>query len=169
MKNVDKNAKIRIAFFKAGTTMFHKIVRYWTKSSYSHVEIVLPDNETWVSISPFIFKHVAARIMTNVGECDWDFIELSVTHEELSALKDFISETTGDGYDWVGMLLSQFLPVIIKSKGMWYCSSWVFFALLYAGILKSKNTRIYETPALSPGKLHELLTHDVAITLNKCS
>jgi hypothetical protein len=37
---------------------------------------------------------------------DWDFIHFSISDVQLHGLKDFISETTGDGYDWVGMLLS---------------------------------------------------------------
>ena len=150
--------KIRIAFFKGDKKEWHhRFIRWWTKSPYSHAEIVLDDGETWVSISPFLFTRVAARVRTHVPPDDWDYLEFRVTPEELHALKDFISETTGDGYDWPGMLLSQVLPFIIKGKGRWYCSSWIAHALSHAGIVKWKKLGIYEFPDLHPGRLHDIL------------
>ena len=95
--------RIKIAFFKGNKhELHHRFIRWWTKSEYSHAEIVI-DGDTWVSISPFLYSHVAARIRTAVDQNDWDFIDFCVTADELRALKDFISETTGDGYDWIGM------------------------------------------------------------------
>jgi hypothetical protein len=150
--------KIRIAFFKGDKHEWHhRFVRWWTKSPYSHAEIIL-DGETWVSISPFLYTRVAARVRTQVDESDWDFLTFRVTAEELRALKNFISETTGDGYDWIGMILSQILPIIIKGKGRWYCSQWIAHALGWAGIVRWKRLGIYEFPDLHPGKLHDILS-----------
>jgi len=155
---MEKIEHIKIAFFKGNTHEYHhRFVRWWCKSIYSHAEIVLDDGQTWVSISPFLYSRVAARIRTSVDQNDWDFIEFSVTTDELCSLKDFISETTGDGYDWVGMLLSQVLPVIVKSKKRWYCSQWVFKALSYSGIIKLSSTKIHEAPDLHPGRLYSIL------------
>jgi hypothetical protein len=155
-----RTEKIQIAFFKGDKHEWHhRFIRWWTKSPYSHAEIVL-EGDTWVSISPFLFTRVAARVRTQVPEDEWDYLEFIVTPEELHALKDFISETTGDGYDWPGMLLSQVLPFIIKGKGKWYCSSWVFSALSYSGVIKNCTTKIKEMPDLSPGRLYEILLSD---------
>ena len=50
--------KIKVAFYKGGEGWQHKIIRWWTKSIYSHAELVMPDNFTWISISPFLeFLH----------------------------------------------------------------------------------------------------------------
>lgn len=150
---------IRIAFFKGDKREWHhRFIRWWTRSPYSHAEIVLDDGETWVSISPFLFTRVAARVRTHVPPDEWDYLEFAVTADELRALKDFISETTGDGYDWTGMLLSQVLPFIVKGKGKWYCSSWIAHALSHAGIVKWKRLGIYELPDLHPGRLYEILS-----------
>lgn len=150
---------IRIAFFKGDRHEWHhRFVRWWTKSPYSHAEIVLDDGETWASISPFLYNRVAARIRTSVPPEDWDYLDFKVTSSELRALKDFISETTGDGYDWIGMLLSQILPIIIKGKGRWYCSSWIAHCLAHAGIIRWKKLGIYEFPDLHPGRLHDILS-----------
>jgi len=151
--------KIKIAFFKGDNhKLHHKFVRWWTKSLYSHVEIVLDSGQTWVSISPFLYTKVAARIRTQVDEKDWDYLELMITIEELRALKDFISETTGDSYDWAGMILSQVLPFIVKGKNKWYCSQWIAHALSWAGIVRWRRLGIYEIPDLHPGKLYEILS-----------
>jgi hypothetical protein len=151
--------KIRIAFFKGDKHKFHhRFIRWWTKSLYSHAEIVLDDGQTWVSISPLLYSRVAARIKTSVNQHDWDFIDFVVVTDKIHALKDFISETTGDKYDWIGMLLSQVLPVIVKGKGRWYCSSWIAHALSHAGIVRWRTLGIYELPDLHPGKLYEILS-----------
>jgi hypothetical protein len=156
---VHRSETIRVAFFKGDKHEWHhRFIRWWTKSPYSHAEIVLDDGETWVSISPFLFTRVAARVRTHVPDDEWDYISFRITPEELRALKDFISETTGDGYDWTGMLLSQILPFIVKGKGKWYCSSWIAHALGHAGIVKWKKLGIYELPDLHPGRLYEILT-----------
>lgn len=149
---------IKIAFFKGGNKKpLHRFIRWWTKSKYSHVELLLND-ETWVSISPFIRARVEAKIVLNHDDGDWDFIEFMISESQLHALKDFIAETTGDGYDWPGMLLSQIMPFIIKSRNKWYCSSWIFAAICYAGIIKLRSTKIYETPDLNPAKLHHMFS-----------
>ena len=149
---------IRIAFFKGDRREWlHRFIRWWTRSPYSHAEIVL-DGDAWVSISPFLFTRVAARVRTHVPDDDWDYLDFRVTPEELHALKDFISETTGDGYDWIGMLLSQVLPIIIRGRGRWYCSQWIAHGLVHAGIVKLKRLGIYEFPDLHPGRLYDILS-----------
>ena len=155
---MSRTEKIRIAFFKGNNHEFHhRFIRWWTKSQYSHTEIVL-DNDMWISISPFLYARVAARVRTSVNTEEWDYLDFHLTAGEFQVLKNFISETTGDGYDWIGMLISQLVPFIVKGKGKWYCSQWVFAALSYAGVVKSRSTKILETPDLSPGKLYEILS-----------
>ena len=153
-----RTERIRIAFFKGDQHEWHhRFIRWWTRSPYSHAEIVLDDGETWVSISPFLYTRVAARVRTQVPDDEWDYLDFRITPEELRALKDFISETTGDGYDWIGMIISHALPIIVKGKGRWYCSQWIAHALSHAGIVKWKKLGIYEFPDLNPGRLHDIL------------
>ncbi len=76
----------------------------------------------------------------------------------MQSLKEFIAETTGDGYDWPGMLLSQVLPCIIKSRGRWYCSSWIAHALSHSSVISFRKAGIYEIPDLHPGKLFAILS-----------
>ena len=57
--------KIKVAFYTGGEGWQHKIIRWWTKSIYSHAELVMPDNFTWISISPFLESKVAKRLKTD--------------------------------------------------------------------------------------------------------
>ena len=53
--------EIKVAFFKGDGDWHNHIVRWWTKSPYSHAELVLPDGKTWISIRPFLTSKVAKR------------------------------------------------------------------------------------------------------------
>lgn len=149
---------IKVAFFKGSTdSRLHRFVRWWTKSTYSHAEIVLDEGKTWISISPFLFSKIQKRTEVVEPECDWDFLEIPVSKCQLAALEDFIEETMGDGYDWFGMISSQLLPLIIKGKRKWYCSQWIAHALAHAGIFKWSKVGMYDVPDLHPGRLYEIL------------
>ena len=108
--------KIWIAFFKGKGDFINNIVRTWTKSPYSHAELILSDAETWLSISPFMKAKVSSRKNLLYNPLEWDFIEIEVTKEQHDIIEQFYDLTRGCGYDWIGMILSQFLPFRIKQK-----------------------------------------------------
>jgi len=149
---------IKIAFYKGKGNFLNSIVRWWTGSTYSHAELVLPDGITWLGISPFLKSKVDARkkLLLNPGE--WDFINIQITEEQLEIILEFLEDTKGCGYDWIGMLLSQFLPCKIKHKKRWYCSEWIAYALRIACVLDWRTIRIYDRKDLSPAVLYELVT-----------
>ena len=149
---------IKVAFYKGRGNFLNSIVRWWTGSIYSHAELVLPDGITWLGISPFLKSKVDARkkLLLNPGE--WDFINIQITEEQLEIILEFLEDTKGCGYDWIGMLLSQFLPCKIKHKKRWYCSEWIAYALRIACVLDWRTIRIYDRKDLSPSVLHELVT-----------
>ena len=158
--------KIRVAFYKGAGDWKNKIIRWWTKSPYSHAELILPDGVTWVSISPFLTATVSSRSISEVENLnDWDFLTFDLSWREpvkdyqVRQLYSFIEETRGAKYDWVGMILSQIFPYLIKHRDRWYCSEWIAHALVKARVVKWDSLQIYRTPNLSPGKLYETLKH----------
>lgn len=150
--------KIQIAFFKGKGSYVNSVVRWWTNSVYSHAEIVLPDGYTWIGISPYLKSKVDERKKISFEYKDWDFIDIKITEDQYNIIMEFYEDTKGQGYDWVGMLLSQFLPCKIKHKRRWYCSEWISYALRIACIIDWRKIRIYERKDLSPAVLHQLLT-----------
>jgi hypothetical protein len=119
---------------------------------------VLPDGITWLGISPFLKSKVDARKKLLLNPAEWDFINIQITEEQLEIILEFLEDTKGCGYDWIGMLLSQFLPCKIKHKKRWYCSEWIAYALRIACVLDWRTLRIYDRKDLSPAVLHELVT-----------
>lgn len=156
--------KVKVAFFKGSETWLHRLIRWWTKSPYSHAELVMPDGITWVSISPFLTSRVAPRIKTHIeNPGDWDYLTFTLNFREpvekyqLDQLYKFINMTQGSKYDWVGMLMSQFCPYLIKRRDKWYCSEWIAHALVNSRIVMWDDLMLYDTPDLSPGRLYEIL------------
>tara|TARA_R110000824_G_scaffold36415_2_gene113298 strand:- start:220 stop:702 length:483 start_codon:yes stop_codon:yes gene_type:complete len=149
--------KIKIAFYKGQGNFLNKIVRWWTKSIYSHAELVLPDGVTWLGISPFLKSKVASRKKIIIEYSDWDFVALQVTQEQVDIIMEFFEDTENHRYDWIGMLLSQFLPCKIKHRSRWYCSDWIAYALRISCVFDWRIIKIYDRADLSPAVLHNLV------------
>lgn len=157
--------KVTIAFYKGSSDqLLHRFIRYWTDSPYSHAELILPDGITWISISPFLTSRVTPRIRPEVENLyDWELIQLelnprpAVRDYQLKQLYKFVQDTQNSKYDWVGMLLSQATPFLVKNKSKWYCSEWIAYALIYSRLLMWDEINIHSTPDISPGKLYNLL------------
>ena len=148
---------VYIGLYKGKGTLINKIVRWWTKSQYSHAELILDDKQTWIGISPFIKSQVTDRKNVEYNPDKWDFYKIPVTEEQYTAILDFYDITKGATYDWAGMLLSQFLSFRIKQKHKWYCSEWILYALRISCVVDWKIIRIFDQSDLSPSKLHDIL------------
>tara|TARA_R100000008_G_C3563423_1_gene157601 strand:+ start:401 stop:907 length:507 start_codon:yes stop_codon:yes gene_type:complete len=149
--------KIQIAFYKGKGNWLNRLICWWTKSRYSHAELVLPDNKHWIGISPFLSSKVESRIKTDCNIEEWDFVDFKITEEQLKTILAFFKETKECRYDWIGMLLSQFLPFHIKRKNKWYCSEWIAYALRISNVVDWQTIKIYDQSDLSPGTLHTII------------
>ena len=149
--------KIKVAFYKGKGDFVNTIVRWWKNSVYSHADLVLPDDVTWIGISPFVKSKIDKKIKLQIEPADWDFVTIEVTEQQYEIIMQFFSDTKGAGYDWVGMLLSQFLPCKIKHRRRWYCSEWITYALRIACVIDWRTLRLYDRKDLSPQVLYNLL------------
>ena len=152
--------KICIAFYKGQGNILNKIVRKWTSSIYSHAELILNDGKTWISITPFLKSKIYSKKSPEYEKDEWDFVEIDVTLEQHQTIEEFYELTEGCTYDWIGMLLSQFLPFHIKRKGKWYCSEWIAYALRISEVIDWKIIQIYDKSDLSPAVLFRM-TQDI--------
>jgi hypothetical protein len=149
--------KIKIAFYKGKGTWINSVVRWWTKSIYSHAELVLPDGVSWLGISPFLKSAITKRIVFEHNPDKWDLLDIDISEEQYEMIMQFFEDTKGQGYDWFGMLLSQFLPCKIKHRERWYCSEWIAYALRIACVFNWRAIRLYDRNDLSPAILHDLI------------
>jgi len=141
----------KIAFYKGNGAWHNKVVRAWTQSEYSHVEILLPNGDS-ISIIPFGRQGVRKEVFDE-DENEWDFIDIIINQWQYKKLLKFYEDTKGEKYDWIGMLASQFLPFHIKRIGRWYCSEWIAYGLRIAGVIH----KVYAHADLSPQKLYDLI------------
>ena len=131
---------IRLAFYKGKGDWVDKVIKWWTKSQYSHVEVVV--GNTWISSSPRD-GGVRSMRMESYNAEHWDIIDYpGVTSGDVF---DLFRRTKGDDYDFIGILFSQVLPLGIQSKSKWYCSEW-------AAKLKYRNNK------LNPQELYVLVS-----------
>ena len=149
--------EIKIAFYKGSGDLFNKIVRWWTKSQYSHVELVLPDHKTWIRIGPFSSSKLCAITKEKWDPKNWDFVEITVTPDQVNTIKEFFERTKGCKYDWWGMILSHLVPFKVKQRGKWYCSEWIAHALRVSRVIDWKKARIFERAKISPSTLYEII------------
>tara|TARA_R110000824_G_scaffold15086_1_gene63706 strand:- start:1284 stop:1745 length:462 start_codon:yes stop_codon:yes gene_type:complete len=149
--------EIKVAFYKGGGDLFNKIVRWWTKSPYSHVELILPDDVTWIRIGPFSSSKLCAIKKEKWDPKNWDFISITVTSEQVETIKEFFERTKGCKYDWWGMILSHLIPFKVKQRGKWYCSEWIAHALRVSRVIDWRVARIFERAKISPAILYEIV------------
>jgi hypothetical protein len=147
---------ITVAFYKGEGLRRDRIVRWWTGSPYSHVELIMP-NGTMTGITPPDYPVVRTKSLAGIQKTDWDFVDISVTENQLNSLRRFIESTRGQGYDWLGMIVSHLTPLKVRLPNRWYCSEWVAYALSVSKILTWRQLKLYDTSKMPPGKLYNLL------------
>jgi len=139
-----------LAFYKAPGDWSDKLIRWWTKSKYSHVELVTDDFSTMYSSSGMDGGVRKKPHYYNVNT--WTYVEVSVSEE---LVKDIFSETNGSKYDWFGIL--GFILPLQDRTNRWFCSEWCSNALKCGG---DKRMYLQEPSKLSPGKLYNLVKKD---------
>lgn len=128
---------MKLAFYKGEGKWEDKAIRIWTRSKYSHVEIVIGGvgySSSWRD------GGVRAKDI-NFHSGNWDVF--NVAGNEDYALQYFRARE-GMEYDMLGIALTQFIPLGIHSLKKYFCSE------LNAGMLGLGNPH-----RLSPQGLFE--------------
>ena len=112
---------MNLALYKAPGTLADKLIRIFTGSPYSHVELVI-GNESWSASAREGI--VRPKIMWHDPE-KWDVIEIKGA--EPYALHWFLQHA-GQKYDWAGVF-RFILPLLPNSRNRWFCSEAVAAAL----------------------------------------
>lgn len=118
---------MKAAFYK-GTRpglagIYSRVVRWWTKSPYSHVELVLSTGRAWSS--SFEDGGVRSKLI-DFDPARWDLVDLPPALEQAAVA--WFEAHRGAGYDLVGNLQFVISPVP-HSRSRWFCSEAVAAAL----------------------------------------
>lgn len=156
-----ENDVIKIAFYKGtrpGIKGVYNIgVRAWTRSDYSHVELIFPNGQAASSSAE------DGGVRYNDIDFDaknWDILTLPAALFEARA-RNWFDEHEGEGYDFLGNV-HFVIGFVGGTKKRWFCSEAVGTAL---GIPASER--------LDPGTLYavvkalaELYANTLALTAN---
>jgi len=122
---------MRIAFQKNGTSWFAKVIQWWTKSIYYHCEIIFEDK---TSFTANIDKNGYGTYFhtfdyNNYDKSNWDLIDINITSEQESQIKEWCKNEDGCWYDIIGLFLTQVIPLSFENSRWWFCSEMVIAAL----------------------------------------
>lgn len=113
--------KVTLAFEKSNTT-FAKIIQWWTKCKYAHVEIIIEDK--WIS-SDSTYGGVGIHELRPLTD-KWDYLEVDVDGRKLSKVMRFIEENKDKSYDWCGIICSVAFKITrAEHENKWFCSEMV--------------------------------------------
>jgi hypothetical protein len=138
-----------VAFFK-GPGFVSRLIKIWTRSKYSHCELVFDDGRRFSADTEMpMHTRFSTEAMTSKN---WDFVHIPMSQADENKIKGFCFEEIGCRYDWTGIFLSQFIRLGYQSKTKWFCSEVCVAGLQQIGLLPGiKPNRV------SPGKLFKLI------------
>jgi hypothetical protein len=139
------NNELRAAFYKGTHTglpgVYNRLVRRWTRSPYSHVELIFADGQA--ASSSAMDGGVRFKAI-DFDPALWDFVSLPAALAP--AARAWFTAHGGQGYDYLGN--AHFvLSAIGDEKMAWFCSEAVGAAL-----------GMPDPARFDPGTLHAALT-----------
>lgn len=141
--------RITLAFYRAPGNGFDRLIRFWTSSIYSHVELVggqgTDEQGDWFagySSSPR--DGGVRRAIIRVQDGHWDFVTIPGDSEKAEA---FIRDRIGARYDWLGAIGGAGFRLPIGGRRRWFCSEIVAHAIGRPDL-----------GGLDPGQLHQKIT-----------
>lgn len=152
-----KEYYIKVVFFK-GTSFFSKLVRFFTRSKFSHAAFQIEDSmllEAWKNKKDGSVLWTITSYENHTPGTEIEIVYIPVTKKiyfqflEICKFIDYVKIP----YDFLGVI-AFVIPFKLKINGRWFCSEGVYEILKYLGILKS------DTPGwkINPDDLYTLLT-----------
>ncbi|MDG6896580.1 hypothetical protein A6A19_00865 [Actinobacillus delphinicola] len=113
--------KLFLIFYKGKGNWVDKLIRFFSKSQYSHCELAfkLPDGRYHCYSSSPRDNGVREKVM-NLNPENWDFIPVKIN---ITDLVKFYNETRGMKYDFLGAI-GIVVPFLHQDKKKWFCSEW---------------------------------------------
>lgn len=116
---------MKVAFYKNNSHLFNRLVSWWTKGPYSHVELVFNDN---LSASSSNRDHGVRYKHIKFNPDNWDVFQLTGFDETFA--QKFIAKQLGKKYDIKGLF--GFVWAASKDNPRkYFCSELVMGALGY--------------------------------------
>lgn len=120
---------VSIVFYKGPGTLAEKLIRFWTKSPYSHCEFRRSDG---LYHSNDRFRFVSRIETIELDPQEWEMCDITLPSEIVKRVEQRQLRKNGTGYDWTGIIFSQLFRFGLHDKKRWFCSKSNADDLLYA-------------------------------------
>ena len=114
---------MKLAMYKGKGKIGNSIIRWWTKSEYSHCEILI---DGYCYSSSLMDGGIRKKII-NLDSNKWDLIDLS--NFSKSQVLEYFERTQGNKYGWLDLLVNQLFNKSDNRSKSEFCSEWVAAAL----------------------------------------
>lgn len=138
-----------------GTSFIGRLIRWQSRSVYSHASMILPggvfiESREGIGVQCRFLSGPSAEVPAAKGELV-DQFTLEATAAQVAHIEDFAKAQVGKKYDYtmVARFVSRRGPSR-RQSGKWFCSELVFAALERAGLDLLRDTQPWE---VSPGLL----------------
>lgn len=142
-------AKLYFTGYK-GISLISKLIKYWTRSEYSHVEQCL-NIDTLKGYGAYE-GHKVGYLYPSYHKkgTPYDIFELECTDEQYEKFNYFKRMQEGKGYDYKGIMGFVTNKEKMNDINKWYCSEIELYACNYAGI-RILNWDVIKMNLVSPG------------------
>ena len=114
---------VKIAFYRGQGMIGNALIRFWTRSPYSHCELIVGDK--WMSSS---LMDGGVRAKTIIKDpAHWDVIDIPWASEE--DVVHYFIQTKGNSYSWLDLIRAQVFNRTSNQNGADFCSEWCAAAL----------------------------------------
>jgi hypothetical protein len=144
---------MKIAFYKNHLDWSDKLIAYWTRHKYTHVELIYEG--MWYS-SSFFDGGVRSK-MIHPNKENWDIYTFNQSFNHTNSI-EFILTQIGKSYDLKGLIFAELLSLKHHEHSEWYCSE-----LVHASLVIGEYKNVLPTNLISPGKLFEHLKPDLKL------
>lgn len=119
---MNKLVYIKIAFKRVTntSTIPAKLIGKFIKSKYYHTELII--NDLWISSNTKEGVTIKERFETNE---EWDYYEfpvMEILEKDYETILSYIRKQDDKSYDYLGIVLSQFIPFSIHNRQKYFCS-----------------------------------------------
>lgn len=115
---------VRLALYKAKGEIGNALIRWWTRSPYSHCELLLEDGYAY---SSSIRDGGVRRKIIDLDSGHWDVIDIPWADNK--KIYNYYLLSMHDKYGWLDLLHSQVFNTALDQPRAAFCSEWCAAAL----------------------------------------
>jgi hypothetical protein len=134
---------MKFAFYKGNATLLDRLISFWMRGSYSHVEAILEEGSdgTYTIASSVPGTGVRIAVGQSLPLSDWDIVE---GPGDPVVARSWFEARIGKAYDYLGLFHFIVQPADIESKDKYFCSEACLLSIGYDGAWREDPNGMYD-------------------------